>query len=36
MLHVLNRLPLAKTVDNYEKLLPWNVHAQDLATALND
>ncbi|MCD8516888.1 MAG: IS66 family transposase [Burkholderiaceae bacterium] len=36
LLHVLNHLPLAKTADAYEKLLPWNVHAQDLATALND
>ena len=35
LLHVLNHLPLAKTADDYEKLLPWNVHAQDLATALS-
>lgn len=36
LLHVLNHLPLAKTADAYEKLLPWNVHAQDLATALGN
>jgi len=27
----LERLPTAKTVEDYEALLPWNVHAQDLA-----
>lgn len=31
---VLERLPLAKTVDKIEALLPWNVHDQDLAMNL--
>lgn len=31
---VLERLPLAKTVDEIEALLPWNVHDQDLAMNL--
>ncbi|MDR4127336.1 transposase domain-containing protein, partial [Yanghanlia caeni] len=31
---VLERLPLAKTVDEIETLLPWNVHDQDLAMNL--
>ena len=35
LLHVLNRLPTAQTVEDYEKLLPWNVHRSDLATDLN-
>jgi len=35
LLHVLNRLPMAKTADDYEALLPWNVHHSDLATDLN-
>lgn len=30
--HVLRRLPEATTVDHYEALLPWNLHAADLAT----
>mgnify|MGYP000927421523 CR=1 FL=1 len=29
---VLRRLPEAKTVEDYEALLPWNRHATDLAT----
>jgi transposase len=29
---VLRRLPEAATVDDYEALLPWNLHATDLAT----
>ena len=29
---VLRRLPEATTVDHYEALLPWNLHATDLAT----
>lgn len=29
---VLRRLPEATTVDHYEALLPWNLHAFDLAT----
>lgn len=31
---VLERLPLAKTVDEIEALLPWNTHDQDLAMNL--
>src|SRR5690554_368957 len=31
---VLERLPLTKTVDEIEALLPWNVHDQDLAMNL--
>lgn len=34
LLYVLERLPLAKTVDEIEALLPWNVHDQDLAMNL--
>ena len=34
LLYVLERLPLAKTVDDVEALLPWNVHDQDLAMNL--
>ena len=29
---VLRELPYAETVDDYEALLPWNIHALDLAT----
>lgn len=29
---VLRQLPLATTVEQYEALLPWNLHATDLAT----
>lgn len=32
--HVLERLPLARTVDDIEALLPWNVRDQDLAANL--
>ncbi len=32
--YVLERLPLAKTVDDIEALLPWNTHDQDLAMNL--
>ncbi len=32
--YVLERLPLAKTVDDVEALLPWNTHDQDLAMNL--
>jgi transposase len=28
----LQRLPAATTVDDYEALLPWNLHATDLTT----
>ena len=31
---VLERLPLAETVDEIEALLPWNTHDQDLAMNL--
>lgn len=31
---VLERLPLAKTVEDIEALLPWNTHDQDLAMNL--
>ena len=34
LLYVLERLPLAKTIDDVEALLPWNVHDQDLAMNL--
>jgi transposase len=34
LVYVLKRLPLAKTADHYEALLPWNIHPQDLATDL--
>lgn len=30
--HVLRRLPKASTADHYEALLPWKLHAIDLAT----
>jgi len=30
--HVLRRLPLAQTVEDYEALMPWNLHPQDLIT----
>jgi len=30
--YVLKRLPLAKTADAYEQLLPWNITPQDLIT----
>lgn len=29
---VLRQLPLAKSVDDYEALLPWNSHPRDLIT----
>ncbi|MBV6274485.1 transposase domain-containing protein [Alcaligenaceae bacterium CGII-47] len=32
--YVLERLPLAQTVDEIEALLPWNTHDQDLAMNL--
>ncbi len=32
--HVLERLPLARNADDYEALLPWNVHDSDLAMNL--
>jgi hypothetical protein len=32
--YVLERLPLAKTVEDMEALMPWNLHAQDLAMNL--
>jgi hypothetical protein len=32
LVYVLKRLPLAQTVDDYEMLLPWNIHPDDLAT----
>jgi transposase len=32
--YVLERLPMAKTVADMEALMPWNVHAQDLAMNL--
>ena len=28
--HVLHRLPMAQTVEDYDALLPWNFHSQDL------
>jgi len=28
---VLSELPYAKTVDDYDRLLPWNIHPKDLA-----
>ena len=28
----LRQLPLAKTADDYEALLPWNLHALDLTS----
>lgn len=31
---VLERLPLAETIDDIEALLPWNIHDQDLAMNL--
>jgi len=31
---VLERLPMAQTVDEIEALLPWNTHDQDLAMNL--
>ncbi len=31
---VLERLPMATTVEDFEALLPWNLHAQDLAMNL--
>jgi hypothetical protein len=30
--YVLKRLPLAKTANAYEQLLPWNITPQDLIT----
>jgi hypothetical protein len=30
--HVLRDIPLAKTVEDFEALLPWNLHDQQLAT----
>ncbi len=30
--YVLKRLPLAKSADAYEQLLPWNITPQDLIT----
>lgn len=35
LLYALERLPLARTVDAVEALLPWNVHDQDLAMTLS-
>ena len=35
MLHVLNRLPTAQTVEDYQKPLPRNVRHSDLVTDLN-
>jgi hypothetical protein len=32
--YVLERLPMAKTVDAMEALMPWNLHEQDLAMNL--
>ncbi|NDB09169.1 MAG: transposase domain-containing protein, partial [Burkholderiaceae bacterium] len=32
--YVLKRLPLAKTADAYEQLLPWNITPQDLITPI--
>ncbi len=32
--YVLERLPLAKTVDEIDALLPWNTHDQDLSMNL--
>ena len=32
--YVLERLPLAQTADDYEALLPWNIHDEDLAMNL--
>ena len=32
--YVLERLPLAQNVEDFEALLPWNVHDQDLAMNL--
>ncbi len=32
--HVLERLPLAKTVEDIEALLPWNVDIQQVAMDL--
>jgi transposase len=32
--YVLERLPMAKTADDMEALMPWNLHAQDLAMNL--
>jgi hypothetical protein len=31
LVYVLKRLALAQTADDYEKLLPWNIHPEDLA-----
>jgi len=31
---ILRDLPAAKTVEDVEKLLPWNFHAQDLTTEM--
>lgn len=31
LVYVLKRLPLAQTADDYEALLPWSIHPQDLA-----
>ena len=28
---VLKEFPYAKTADDYERLLPWNIHRKDLA-----
>lgn len=32
--HVLTRLPRAQTADQFEALMPWNLHTEDLITAL--
>src|SRR5699024_11264845 len=32
--YVLERLPLAKTAEDMETLMPWNLHAHDLAMDL--
>jgi hypothetical protein len=32
--YVLERLPMARTADDMEALMPWNLHAQDLAMNL--
>jgi hypothetical protein len=35
LVYVLKRLPLAQTADDYEKLLPWNIHPEHLAIDFN-
>jgi len=29
---VMRQLPMARTAEDYDALLPWNMHATDLAT----